>query len=146
MFESLKNAFNKAKSAIFGEDMFLPSGPHVSKAEKKVTVRIVRLLSAADLAKVRAGLDEGHVVFVNITAIKNHKELQSIVNQLHAMTGSTDSHFYGLDPRWLVMSRFELESAKKKKQDQKETEPAKPAEKKPAKPEQKKEKPKQKKS
>lgn len=126
MFESLKNAFNKAKLAIFGEDMFLPSGPHVSKTEKLVKVNIVRLLSAADLAKVRTGLDEGHVVFVNITAIKNHKELQSIVNQLHAMANSTDSHFYGLDPRWLVMSKFELESVKKKEDKPKETAPVKP--------------------
>ena len=125
MFESLKNAFNKAKLAIFGEDMFLPSGPHVSKTEKLVTVNVIRLLSTADLSKVRTGLDEGHVVFINITAIKNQKELQSIVNQLHAMTNSTKSHFYGLDPRWLVMSKFELESAKKPKPKKQEPEPAK---------------------
>ncbi|MBR9679492.1 MAG: hypothetical protein GOU99_00390 [Candidatus Altiarchaeota archaeon] len=126
MFESLKNAFKKAKLALFGEDIFLPSGPHVSKTEKLVTVNIVRLLSTADLPKVRTALDEGHVVFINITAIKNQKELQSIANQLHAMTNSTDSHFYGMDPRWLVMSKFELESAKKAKAKKQEPEPVKP--------------------
>jgi len=89
-----------------GENIILP--PELpEKRRKEFKVEIFYLKSSEDLTSIRAKLGDVSLFLINITKLKT--ELKPIVDRLKTMGEQFGYSVYGLDPRWLILTNFEVE-------------------------------------
>ena len=104
----LSNIISRFVSVIRGrESIILPPGEPHKEVKKEVKIAIFHITTSDDLTAIRPKLAECSIIFLNIAGVK--ESLKTIVDRLKVMADQFGHKIYGLDPRWLLLTKFEIE-------------------------------------
>ena len=89
-----------------GEHVIFPPETK-EKPPKLVKIEIVTLNSKEELPSLRAKISEAPLVLINIANVRG--DLKHIVEKLKLMAKQFDHKIYGLDTKWLLSTKLEIE-------------------------------------
>ena len=83
-----------------------PEADYSHKKEMKVC--ITHLHRSSDLTEIRRRIEDCEVVFIGIGKTRRD-ELSHCITQIKGMARQKDRNLYGVDPRWVAVSKFKPE-------------------------------------
>lgn len=87
------------------KDDFVELDAEISEGEQEVVIRAATLEEFADVEPVQEHLRNDHIVWVNISPLKNKDmtDLKRAVNRLKKTVKSVDGDMAGVDEEWIVV-------------------------------------------